>query len=238
MHNLMAYRITCIPTGRVYVGITSQGLRRRWNQHLSASKKGSTKLSRAIRKYGKGAFVMEQIASSWSYEHLLEFESLLISQWDSAGNGLNCTLGGEGVVGHRHTSESRLAMSEARPKVWSQPGYREDIAAAQSAAWKRKSEEELEKHRERARRPKGRRAKPKPNPVGPGKGHNMRIKTHCPSGHEYTPENTVFNTKGSRVCRQCKKSTRNKARDSRRLEQRAMLRRQGCCCSAPATMPA
>lgn len=32
--------------------------------------------------------------------------------------------------------------------------------------------------------------------------HGMLI-THCPQGHEYTPENTWYD-KGSRVCRQCK----------------------------------
>lgn len=29
-----------------------------------------------------------------------------------------------------------------------------------------------------------------------------RAKTHCPSGHEYTPENTILK-RGSRHCRQC-----------------------------------
>lgn len=33
--------------------------------------------------------------------------------------------------------------------------------------------------------------------------HNNAIKTHCPKGHEYTPENTLING-GSRVCRTCK----------------------------------
>jgi hypothetical protein len=29
-------------------------------------------------------------------------------------------------------------------------------------------------------------------------------KTHCPAGHEYTPENTYINPRGSRVCRKCR----------------------------------
>jgi hypothetical protein len=36
--------------------------------------------------------------------------------------------------------------------------------------------------------------KPKPN----------SLKTHCPRNHEYTPENTYVNPKGSRVCRACR----------------------------------
>ena len=35
-----------------------------------------------------------------------------------------------------------------------------------------------------------------------GTNHWMN-KTHCPHGHEYTPENTYIDSRGSRVCRQC-----------------------------------
>lgn len=30
------------------------------------------------------------------------------------------------------------------------------------------------------------------------------LKTHCPQGHPYSVENTVFNSKGGRVCKTCK----------------------------------
>jgi hypothetical protein len=33
-------------------------------------------------------------------------------------------------------------------------------------------------------------------------GQNMRVKTECPQGHKYSPENTRINN-GSRVCRAC-----------------------------------
>jgi hypothetical protein len=33
---------------------------------------------------------------------------------------------------------------------------------------------------------------------------------HCPAGHDYTPENTLINRKGSPVCRTCKRSRERK----------------------------
>lgn len=40
--------------------------------------------------------------------------------------------------------------------------------------------------------------------------HNMAKKTHCASGHEFTPENTVIRENGSRRCRACgRRRTRN-----------------------------
>jgi len=36
--------------------------------------------------------------------------------------------------------------------------------------------------------------------------HQHTVKTHCPKGHEYTPENTYHNkSKGCRQCRQCQR---------------------------------
>lgn len=34
-------------------------------------------------------------------------------------------------------------------------------------------------------------------------GHQWASRTHCSQGHEYTPENTRLDSKGSRVCRTC-----------------------------------
>ena len=39
----------------------------------------------------------------------------------------------------------------------------------------------------------------------PGRpGENQRIKTHCPQGHPYTPENTYKFADGRRRCRRCR----------------------------------
>jgi hypothetical protein len=41
------------------------------------------------------------------------------------------------------------------------------------------------------------------NRTGAGKGGHQRAKTHCPQGHEYTPENTYVQPGGGRQCRIC-----------------------------------
>ena len=38
--------------------------------------------------------------------------------------------------------------------------------------------------------------------------------THCPRGHEYTPENTRTTQRGSRVCRTCRRDDRRKTRST------------------------
>ncbi len=35
-------------------------------------------------------------------------------------------------------------------------------------------------------------------------------RTHCPHGHQYTPENTYIQPKGSRACRTCRRTHRRK----------------------------
>lgn len=62
----------------------------------------------------------------------------------------------------------------------------------------------------------------------PGKGWRRAVTTHCPHGHEYTPENTLLNGDGWRYCRTCN-------REAAKLNQRA--RRMGVfghvsCCEA------
>lgn len=53
-------------------------------------------------------------------------------------------------------------------------------------------------------------------------GRNMREKTHCPRGHEYSPENTYV-YKGRRNCRACARATqpdRNRRYNEKRRQER------------------
>jgi len=50
-----------------------------------------------------------------------------------------------------------------------------------------------------------------------GREHHMGRKEYCPSGHPYSPENTLVDGKGSRVCRECK---RRRSREWKREHRR------------------
>lgn len=45
------------------------------------------------------------------------------------------------------------------------------------------------------------------------------LRTHCPQDHEYTPENTYINPRGSRTCRTCTSKARQRWQAKRRLDE-------------------
>ena len=49
-----------------------------------------------------------------------------------------------------------------------------------------------------------------------GEFYNNSLKTHCPQGHEYTPENTYVRPNGQRACRTCRKSQKEKFNNKQR----------------------
>lgn len=53
--------------------------------------------------------------------------------------------------------------------------------------------------------------------------HIWAARTHCPRGHEYTPENiyTLPSRPNARYCRECRRLTKNAARDRRVAERRS-----------------
>ncbi len=103
-----AYLVTCLVSGKRYVGITSGSVERRWRWHITDSKRRTgSALWAAIRKYDAPAFSTEAIACSGTLSGILDTERLLIAQYGTfAPHGYNLTLGGEGAVGVKHSAES------------------------------------------------------------------------------------------------------------------------------------
>ena len=112
-----AYLISNVATGRSYVGITTETVRRRWRGHLTKSDKPSA-LGAAIRKYGEGAFLVYPLFLAWNWSIACEVERELISTLNTrAPAGYNLTDGGDGAPGVVHT-EDRRAIRSAQQKAY------------------------------------------------------------------------------------------------------------------------
>lgn len=69
-------------------------------------------------------------------------------------------------------------------------------------------------------RAKGRGSRP---PIFYGAAHHCGRRTHCPSGHEYTEENTYFSLKAGRMCKTCCKK---RAREQRERNKSSAIQQQ------------
>ena len=128
-----AYRISCLKTGRAYIGITSRSLRQRWNEHLYDARRMRAKpmaISRAISKHGAHQFIIEPLCSARSWSDICATESLLIDQHQTlAPAGYNISTGGDGPFGVLRTAES---VKRSADKHRGKPCHPNTRAAAQA----------------------------------------------------------------------------------------------------------
>jgi group I intron endonuclease len=107
---LEIYKITNNKNGKIYIGITNQGVTVRWNKHCSdANRNSSFPLHNAIKKYGKDNFQIDIIESVNDVEILKKREVYWIKKFDSynRNKGYNLTLGGDGTFGRFHSKETK-----------------------------------------------------------------------------------------------------------------------------------
>lgn len=152
------YKITCLPTEKAYIGITSASLRVRWNNHVSSanradhSKVNVPRLWRAIRKHGRDQFRVEVLFTVKTRKEAEEAErQMIIAHGTLSPNGMNLTAGGEGTSGYSkphteetkrkiaagntgrvHSEESRHLMSIARKGKKQRPEHTAKSAAART----------------------------------------------------------------------------------------------------------
>jgi hypothetical protein len=115
----------------VYVGMTTQLVRLRWSAHLYTAKIGrGSQFSDAIRKYGKEAFVIEQIATCNSKANASATEIAIIAHYDTYRSGYNATTGGEGAHGVARivSEEERRNISKRNLEMWSDPERKKAIS--------------------------------------------------------------------------------------------------------------
>jgi group I intron endonuclease len=91
MKTFTVYIIRCAISDKVYVGMTTTGIIKRWHSHVYYAKHGAKwPLYAAIRKYGKEYFTIEILESCAAMEELYHREVYWIEQYKSiAPNGYN-----------------------------------------------------------------------------------------------------------------------------------------------------
>lgn len=114
-----------IDNGKIYVGKTIQGTKIRWSEHKrnAFNKKVINYFYNAIRKYGWEKFNKYVVFQTCELESkkeankiIIEKEKFFINLFNSNDSnfGYNLTDGGKGIVGYKHTDESKKKMSDKR----------------------------------------------------------------------------------------------------------------------------
>lgn len=110
------------PNGKVYIGITSQKVKNRWNN--GNGYRSNKYFTRAIKKYGWENFNHEILFEGLTKKQAGEMEQHLIEKYDCImPKGYNKSKGGEyGFSGVHHSVEARQKISEAN-KGTNSPWY-------------------------------------------------------------------------------------------------------------------
>lgn len=131
------------PSGKVYIGITSATLKKRWKNGKGYEL--CTAFNRAIKKYGWENMKHEVLFDGLSKDEACRAEQELIKKYDSTNpeKGYNLTSGGEH---YEPTDEWRERLSQSEKRFFAEhPEVREKISAMQRG--RKTSEETKEKIR-------------------------------------------------------------------------------------------
>ena len=185
----VVYRHTCVLNGKSYVGWTSRTIRDRWNDHiLVASQMKNGLFAQAIRKHGVQCWKHDvlQICSDVNEAKQIEISWIarLNTNHFAGGTGYNMTNGGDGTLGHKHSTETRQKLSSAgrsrsvkarerMKKTLAKTNARADVKARRSLAQKTLWQDDVV----RERRLKG--AKNRPPQSDETKRKRYRVITQC-----------------------------------------------------------
>jgi group I intron endonuclease len=108
------YRLTS-PSGKRYVGFTSQGSNRRWRKHVwDAENDSELPLHNAIRKHGPKSFTRTLLERMTTEAGAKRAEQLWIKELGTFGpGGYNLTAGGDGTLGYVVSAETRAKIGRA-----------------------------------------------------------------------------------------------------------------------------
>ena len=108
------YKLTCIPTDEIYVGITCQKVEKRWRK--GKSYKNNKKLYAAIQKYGWDNFSKEILETGLKESEAPSRERFYIEKFNSLHKGFNNSIGGEISTEEKMARTSRSLSGRKIPK--------------------------------------------------------------------------------------------------------------------------
>jgi hypothetical protein len=107
------------PNGKIYVG-QSTDLKKRYKQFFEYNtRSGYPSLENEVKVYPREQW-RHEILCYCSKAELDELEKFWIKELDATNpeRGYNKTLGGKGMLGIRHTEETKKRISKSNPRIW------------------------------------------------------------------------------------------------------------------------
>lgn len=113
------YKITNIQNNKVYIGQTIRPIEQRFHRHLNDAINNilDTHLARAIRKYGKNSFIIEEIDNAQTQNELNQKEQYWIKFYNSVKNGYNETDAISKCGGNTYQSKNEEKMTIIKEKI-------------------------------------------------------------------------------------------------------------------------
>ncbi len=113
------YKITNIQNNKVYIGQTIRPIQDRFHRHINDALNNilDTHFARAIRKYGKDNFIIEQIDQAQTQNELNKKEQYWIQYYNSVQNGYNETDAISKCGGNTYQSKTEKEMEVIKEKI-------------------------------------------------------------------------------------------------------------------------
>lgn len=113
------YKITNIQNNKVYIGQTIRPIQDRFHRHINDALNNilDTHFARAIRKYGKDNFIIEQIDQAQTQNELNKKEQYWIQYYNSVQNGYNKTDAISKCGGNTYQSKTEKEMEVIKEKI-------------------------------------------------------------------------------------------------------------------------
>ena len=116
---MFIYKITNIQNNKVYIGQTIRPLKDRFHRHINDAMNNilDTHLARAIRKYGKDNFIIEEIDVAENQNELNYKEQYWIQYYNSIKEGYNETDAINKRGGNTYQSKTEKEMEVIKEKI-------------------------------------------------------------------------------------------------------------------------